>query len=73
MKGKTLLLYTDGLNEAENKRQEQYGDDRLQMQAKHLFHESAQQTIESLKKDVTLFVDGAEPSDDMTMLCLKLL
>ena len=73
MKGKTLLLYTDGLNEAENKRQEQYGDDRLQMQAKHLSHESAQQTIEALKKDVTLFVDGAEPSDDMTMLCLKLL
>lgn len=73
MKGKTLLLYTDGLNEAENKRQEQYGDDRLQMQAQKLSHESAQQTIEALRKDVTHFVDGAEPSDDMTMLCLKLL
>ena len=28
--GKLLFIYTDGLNEAENQAQEQYGDDQLQ-------------------------------------------
>ena len=31
---------------------------------------AAQQTIEDIQQDVTLFVNGAEASDDMTILCL---
>ena len=29
IKDRTLFIYTDGLNEAENQQQEQFGDDRL--------------------------------------------
>ena len=70
MKGKKLFLYTDGLNEAENKEQQQYGEDRLQRQINQHSKDSAQQTIEDIQQDVTLFVNGAEASDDMTILCL---
>ena len=67
-----LLLYTDGLNEAENRQQEQFGDARLLeiLQSTH-FH-GAQQMIETLKDEVEKHRNGAEPNDDLTMMCLQL-
>ena len=67
-----LFIYTDGLNEAENRQQEQFSDERLlQMLNEHPFS-SAQQTIEMLKQAVEEHRDGAEPNDDLTMICLKI-
>ena len=34
---------------------------------------SAQQTIEMLKQAVEEHRDGAEPNDDLTMICLKIM
>ena len=33
--------------------------------------ENAQQVIESLKQEVEAFRNGAEPNDDLTMMCLN--
>ena len=71
--GKTLFLYTDGVNEAENPQQQQYGDDRLQQLLAAGKTASARDTVHTVRHDVASFVDGAEPSDDMTMLCIKIL
>ena len=66
-----MLFYTDGLNEAENMAHEQFGDDRL---LNFMQHEAttAKNTILGIQKVVANFVGDAEPSDDLTMLCLKL-
>lgn len=66
-----MLFYTDGLNEAENIAHEQFGDDRL---LNFMQHEAttAKNTILGIQKAVANFVGDAEPSDDLTMLCLKL-
>ena len=72
MKGKTLFLYTDGLNEAENREQQQFGDDRLQQEIRQHQEEDALSMTEAVEKAVTCFVDGAEQSDDLTMLCIKM-
>jgi serine phosphatase RsbU (regulator of sigma subunit) len=72
IKGKTFYLYTDGVNEAENIRQEQFGDDRLQALLHQRSYKNCQEIIETIKKDVTLFVGDAEQSDDLTMMCLRL-
>ena len=66
-----MLFYTDGLNEAENMAHEQFGDDRL---LNFMQHEAttAKNTILGIQKAVANFVGDAEPSDDLTMLCLKL-
>ena len=72
IKEKTLLLYTDGINEAENMEQHQYGDDRLQALIKAHTFESSEQIIAAVKKDVTLFVGDAEQSDDLTIMCIRL-
>lgn len=69
--GKAFFVYSDGLNEAENRQQEQFSDERLIEILKTRPFESARQTIEMLKAEVETHRDGAEPNDDLTMLCLK--
>ena len=72
IKGRPLFIYTDGLNEAENKENEQFGDDRLLEILRHLRFSSAQQIIESLGVEVEAHRNGAEPNDDLTMMCLNI-
>ena len=71
IKGKSLFIYTDGLNEAENRQQEQFGDDRLLDILSNTRFDSARHVIDHLQEEVAKFRDGAEPNDDLTMMCLK--
>ena len=71
MHGKTLFIYTDGINEAENKEKEQFGDDRLKALLQKDLGD-ARQTSEAIHKAVEDFVGGAEPSDDLTKMCIKM-
>ena len=69
IRGHQLFIYTDGLNEAENNEKDQFGDDHLlDIMATHHF-DSAKETIEYLKAEVEKHREGAEPNDDLTMLC----
>ena len=68
-----LFVYTDGLNEAENRQQEQFSDERLLDILAHVPFVSSQQTIEMLRDEVEKHRDGAEPNDDLTMLCVKVM
>ena len=66
--GSMMLLYTVGLNEAENRQQEQYGDDRIVGLLTSLSASSFRDIVEALKTDTDRFRDGAEQNDDLTML-----
>ena len=66
-----MLLYTDGLNEAENRQQEQYGEDRIVELLTSLSASSCRDIVEALKADTDRFRDGAEPNDDLTMLAFS--
>ena len=57
----------DALNKCQ---QEQFGDDRLLDALRQTQFENPQQVIESLKQEVEVFRTGAEPNDDLTMMCL---
>ena len=72
VKGRTLFLYTDGLTEAENSSHEQFGEQRLYDFFKSRPFSSTRQIIDLVSTAVTAFVGDAEPSDDQTMLCLKI-
>ena len=71
IKGRPLFIYTDGLNEAENRQQEQFGDDRLLEILRNTHFDSSRQVIETLQADVERHRDGAEPNDDLTMMCVR--
>ncbi len=72
IKGRPLFVYTDGLNEAEDTELRQFGDDRLLDILRHTHFGSAKQVIETLTTAVEKHRGGAEPNDDLTMLCLRL-
>ena len=71
-KDRLMLLYTDGLNEAENPLQEQFGEDRIIEILASKPVSSAQGIIEALEAEVARFRNGAEPNDDLTIMCIKL-
>jgi sigma-B regulation protein RsbU (phosphoserine phosphatase) len=71
IKGRALFIYTDGLNEAENRQQEQFGDDRLLSILRETNFESSQQVVETLSAEIEKHRNGAEPNDDLTMVCLR--
>jgi len=67
-----FLFYTDGLNEAENPVHAQFGNDRILEVLNSAPFQGAQETIVRMETALTTFVAGAEASDDLTMLCLKI-
>ena len=71
-KGRLLFLYTDGLNEAEDTEQNQFGDERLLDIVRQTCSDSARQIVEVMTQNVERHRNGAEPNDDLTMLCLRI-
>ncbi len=72
IRDKSLFIYTDGLTEAEDIRQQQLGDDRLLELLAQSANESAQQTVERLTEVVKQHRGEAEPNDDLTMMCFSI-
>ena len=70
IKGRTLFIYTDGLNEAENTEQQQFGDERLLEILRKDRNPSSRQLIEHIAKEIGEFRQEAQPNDDLTMMCL---
>ena len=65
-----LFIYTDGLNEAEDEAQQQYGDDRLIESLRSQPFTTAREAINRAYAKARQFVGQAEQSDDVTSLCL---
>jgi phosphoserine phosphatase RsbU/P len=64
--GSRLLFYTDGITEAENQTNEEYGQARLQ---EHFLKTDA--SAESLLDDVRSFADGSGLHDDASVILVK--
>ena len=73
IRGQQLLIYTDGLNEAENQEKELLGNKRLLELMTDTASLSSEAVIDKLKVAVEAHRAGATPNDDLTLLCLKLL
>lgn len=67
----TLFLYTDGVNEAENKNAELFGNKRMLSVVRRNSCESAKSIVQHMLQEVNQFAGDAAQSDDITMLCLR--
>jgi len=70
----TIFLYTDGLNEAENDAHDQFGEERIMAVANRLLPTANHQPmtlVGEMNNAVHDFVNGAEQSDDLTMLAIQ--
>ena len=69
----SIFLYTDGISEAMNENGELYLSDRLKNVLSKIDRKiSPKEICLAVKNDVDSFVNGAEQSDDMTMLSVKI-
>jgi sigma-B regulation protein RsbU (phosphoserine phosphatase) len=72
-KGSRIILYTDGITEAENAEQQQFGTQRLLEFASSIpADKSSEAVTDDLIKEVEYFVQGAEQNDDITILTISL-
>ena len=73
--GDMLYLYTDGVTEAMNEKQEQYSERRLHEVLTRIAQggKSSEDIILTLRADMKEFVQDAEQSDDITMLGVRFL
>ncbi len=69
--GDMLLLYTDGVTEANNITKEEFGEQRLKELLSSTSQVGCQQMIDMVKDGVKAFAGEAEQSDDITLLALK--
>lgn len=70
-KGDTLLLFTDGVTEAIDTEEKEYGEKRLENILQQSSSLSCQEIVDKVKADVKAFAGEAEQSDDITLLALK--
>ena len=70
--GDSIILFTDGVTEAMNKNNVEYSDERLEELSIKNGDLSADSILKEILKDLELHTDGAEQSDDVTSLILKI-
>ena len=71
--GKTLLLYTDGLTEAENGNHDQFGERRILDVLEKSGAADPETLVREMVDAVHAFTEPAEQSDDLTMLAIRYL
>ncbi len=70
-KDDVIILFTDGVSEAMNKKGEEFSDEKLESLSLSLSNLSASQIVSSIKDNVQTFTSGALQSDDITLMVLK--
>ncbi len=69
--GDRIFLYTDGIPEATDGKNEMYGSSRLEEALNCHREKTPEELLPEIKRDVELFVKDAPQFDDITMLCLE--
>jgi sigma-B regulation protein RsbU (phosphoserine phosphatase) len=69
--GDTLLAFTDGISEAMNAANEEYGDQRLQQALRNSHRLAPEAILQHIVSTVEQFASGAPQHDDMTMVVFK--
>ncbi|WP_291323434.1 SpoIIE family protein phosphatase [Desulfonatronospira sp.] len=69
--GESLFLYTDGVTEAMNQKQELFSDERLLQTAMQAKNQELQKLLHDIREEIKTFSANFPQSDDITMFILK--
>jgi sigma-B regulation protein RsbU (phosphoserine phosphatase) len=69
--GDMLVVFSDGISEAMNSFEEEYGEQRLQELIQQHRNQSAGEMVDLIITAVKEFVSGNEQTDDITLICIK--
>ena len=70
-KGSILVVFSDGITEAMNEKQEEYGDERLEKLIERNSTLTSQELVSKILSDVQNFALGVPQFDDITMMVIK--
>lgn len=70
-KDDVLVLFTDGISEAMNKKSEEFSDETLEKLSLEMAGASAETILKKIQSEVQNFTSGATQSDDITLLVVK--
>jgi sigma-B regulation protein RsbU (phosphoserine phosphatase) len=70
-KGDTLVMYTDGVTEAENIDHHQFGETRLEETLAKLKGTTSEEIVTAINAHVKEFAGEAPQSDDITLLVIR--
>lgn len=70
-KGSTLVVFTDGITEAMNEKQEEYGDARLEELIENNSTLNSKELATKILTDVNNFTMGVPQFDDITLMVIK--
>jgi sigma-B regulation protein RsbU (phosphoserine phosphatase) len=69
--GDSLIIYSDGITESINDRDEEFGEERLIEVVKHNLSRSASGIRDRIDEALSRFVGTTAPVDDMTLMIIK--
>ena len=69
-RGDKLVIYSDGVSEANNWSRAQFGEERLRRAAAANAHAGPRQLFDALLKEIGTFTQGARQNDDLTLLVI---
>jgi sigma-B regulation protein RsbU (phosphoserine phosphatase) len=69
--GDTLLIYSDGVTEAENIESEEFGIDRLEALAPQIRNVDPETAGHLILTEIDHFLDGLRPADDLSMVIVR--
>ncbi len=70
-KDDVLVMFTDGISEAMNKKSEEFSDEALEKLSLEMAGASAETILKGIQSEVQKFADGANQSDDITLVVVK--
>jgi serine phosphatase RsbU (regulator of sigma subunit) len=70
--GDVLLAFTDGMSEAMNASEDEWGEDRMIAEAQARADLNAEELLQGLFREADAFAAGAPQHDDMTLVILRL-
>ena len=71
--GETIFFYTDGVTEAENKKEDQYEEERLEACLSKNQKSALKEIIDNVFSEVQSFSEGMHQADDITCLAVRYL
>ena len=67
----TIIIYSDGLTDAQNRENEMYGEDRIEKILRATADETGEDVLRGLRDDAEKHMDGKDPMDDMTIVVAR--
>ena len=71
--GDMLVGYTDGISEAMNPAEEEWGEDAMLAELKNVYEQPSEEILNYIIACADRFANGAKQHDDMTMIIVKII